>query len=139
MMNAPKSLAWHGETIWLRGAKELPTSDGKTYTRYEYGIESETKAYFYDFGNGIDWEAEQAGNSEPIPQDPIPTGKQAREYKMNEGAIYAREWRKRREAGETGTKEAYYQRGKKTRLEETLPEAKPNYDEFREWIEKGMK
>lgn len=137
MQDIPKSLQWRGETIWLRGVTELLAADNKPYTRYEYGIENEPKAYFYDFGRGIDWEAEQSGNTEPLPKV---APKQDRVYAMTKGAIYARNWKERNKAGLTGTKEARYQRGaKRVRLQETPKEAKPDYDEFREWIEKGMK
>ncbi len=134
MTNAPKSLEWHGETIWLRGAKELPASDGKIYTRYECGIESETKAYFYDFGNGVDWESEQSGNqTAPSPDAPIVLRiKERRELKKSEDLkAYNRDAQRRYRARQAAKP--------KHRLEETPPEAKPNYDEFREWIEKGMK
>jgi hypothetical protein len=89
MTNVPQSLEWHGETIPLNSVVELTAADGKAYTRYEYG---KSKAFFYDFGRGIDWDTEQAANKD-LPPAPK---KEVRPLSTIPNSVYVREWRKRK-------------------------------------------
>jgi hypothetical protein len=52
----PESLIWQGREIFFMATKLLTGLADAPMLRYAYGIDGHVVMYFFDNGNGVDWE-----------------------------------------------------------------------------------